>query len=138
VGTVRAARPLAGLLAGAALLLGGCGSDGPVRNHLDDAYELQTESGDTATYLASTAVGATAAAIAGAVPAAARSADGSSEYLRYDDDIVIVSGAPNGSSVRVEDLDEGYRSGRYRHLGPGFDPGSPAGGATDGGPGDEK
>jgi hypothetical protein len=122
----------------AALLLGGCGSDGPVRNHLDDAYELLGESGDTATYLAPTAVGATTAAIAGAVPPAARGADGGSEYLRYDDDIVIVSAAPNGSSVRVEDLDEGYRSGRYRHLGPGFDPGSPAGGATDGGPGDEK
>jgi hypothetical protein len=129
---------VAALAAGAALLLGGCGIGDDVRNHLDDTYELQRTSGDSATYLASTPVGATTAAIVGAVPPAARQADGGSEYLRYDDDIVIVSAAPNGSTVRVEDLDERYRSGHYSYLGPGFNPGSPAGGATDGGPGDGK
>jgi Domain of unknown function (DUF4247) len=138
VDAVRAARPLAGLLAGAALLLSGCGMDDGVRGHIDDAYDLQGTSGDTATYLATAPVAATSAEIAGAVPPAARAADAGSEYLRYEDDIVIVSAAPSGSTVRVEDLDENYRSGHYRHLGPGFDPGSPAGADTDGGPGDEK
>lgn len=122
----------------AALLLGGCGADDDVRDHLDDTYELQDSRGDTATYLAPTPVGTTTAAIVGAVPPAARQADGAAEYLRYDDDIVIVSAAPGGSTVHVEDLDDRYRSGHYAYLGPGFNPGSPAGGATDGGPGDEK
>jgi Domain of unknown function (DUF4247) len=131
--------PLAAVLAvAAALLLGGCGGDGAVRDHIDDAYELQDTTGDTATYLAPTPVGATTAAIAGAVPPAARAADGGAEYLRYEDDIVTVFAAPNGSGIRVEDLDDRYRSGHYSYLGPGFNPGSPAGGATDGGPGDEK
>ena len=124
------------VLVGAVLVLAGCGIGGDVRDHLDDTYDLQGTSGDTATYVAGTAVGATAAAIAGAVNPAARATDGGAEYLRYEDDIVIVSGAPSGSTVVVEDLDERYRNGAYAHLGPGFDPGSPAG--DDGGPGDEK
>jgi len=128
---------VAALAAGAAVLLAGCGIGDDVRDHLDDTYELQGTSGDSATYLAAAPVGATSAAIAGAVPPAARAADGRSEYLRYDEDIVVVSAAPNGSSVLVEDLDGRYRSGHYAYLGPGFDPGSPAG-APDGGPGDEK
>jgi Domain of unknown function (DUF4247) len=128
---------LAALAAGAVLVLGGCGIGDDVRDHIDDNYEMQGTSGDSATYLAATPVGATTADIAGAVPPAARAADSAGEYLRYDDDIVVVSGAPNGSSVLVEDLDGRYRSGHYAHLGPGFDPGSPAG-APDGGPGDEK
>jgi hypothetical protein len=72
------------------------------------------------------------------VPPAARQADGSAEYLRYDDDIVVVSAAPGGSTVVAEDLDSRYRSGHYRHLGSGFDPGSPAGSYSGGGPGDVK
>jgi uncharacterized lipoprotein len=131
------ARRVAALAAVAALLLGGCGVDDDVRDHVDDTYELQGTSGDTATYLATTPVAATAGAIAAAVPPAARATDPAGEYLRYDEDIVVVSPAANGSSVLVEDLDGRYRSGHYRHLGPGFDPGSPAG-APDGGPGDEK
>jgi hypothetical protein len=129
---------LAAALGVAVLLLGGCGIGNDIRDHLDDEYELQGTSGDSATYLAGTPVGATTAAIVSALPPAARQADGSSEYLRYEDDIVIVSAAPNGSTVHVEDLDERYRSGHYSYLGPGFNPGSPAGGATDGGPGDGK
>jgi uncharacterized protein DUF4247 len=139
VDAVRAARPLAGLLAGAALLLGGCGSDDDIRGYLSERYGLNQRNGDTAIYNAiGSPVGATTAAIAGEFPPAARAAEGGSEYLRYEDDIVVVSAIPQGSTVRVEDLDENYRSGRYSHLGPGFDPGSPEGGDTDGGPGDEK
>jgi hypothetical protein len=132
--TARGRLPI--VLAAAVLALGGCGIGGDVRDHLDDTYDLQGTSGDTATYVAGSAAGATAAAIAGAVTPAARAADAGAEYLRYEDDIVIVSGAPAGSRVVVEDLDERYRSGAYAYLGPGFDPGSPAG--DDGGPGDEK
>lgn len=122
----------------AALLLGGCGIGNDIRNHLDDAYDLQSRRADSATYRASTPVGTTAASIAAAVPPAARQADGSAEYLRYDDDIVVVSPSPSGSTVVAEDLDDRYRSGHYRHLGSGFDPGSPAGAAVSGGSGGVK
>jgi hypothetical protein len=134
---VRRGRSFAAVLVVAALL-GGCGAGNDVDDHIERTYELQNRSGDSATYLAATPVGATAAAIAAAVPPAARQADGGAEYLRYDDDIVIVSAAPGGSTVHIEDLDERYRSGYFLFLGPGFRPGSPAGGAISGGPGDSK
>jgi hypothetical protein len=131
-------RALAALVAAAALLLGGCGAGNDIDDHLDATYQVQNRSGDSATYTAATPVGTTVAAIAAAVPPAARQADGGSEYLRYDDDIVIVSAAPTGSTIHLEDLDNRYRSGFFAFLGPGFNPGSPAGGATSGGPGDSK
>lgn len=69
----------------------------------------------------------------------ARASDQGSEYLRYNDDIVIVG--PDGNrpcTVRVEDLDEGYSRGSFIYLGPGFYPGSPSGssGGSSGGPSD--
>jgi len=132
--------PVAAVLAAAAAVsLGACGSDDDVRDYLSETYSFNGSNGDTATYTAlQSPVGSTTATIAGEFPPSARGADGSAEYLRYADDIVIVSAIPQGSSIRVEDLDDGYRSGRYRHLGSGFDPGSPAGSETDGGPGDGK
>jgi hypothetical protein len=71
----------------------------------------------------------------------ARATDRGSEYLRYEDDIVIVgpdSGRP--CSVRVEDQDARYSGGGFIFLGPGFTPGSPAGGSggSPGGPGGSK
>jgi len=68
----------------------------------------------------------------------ARAANGNSEYLRYSSNIVIVG--PDGShpcSIRVEGLNAGYSHGAFIFLGPGFTPGSPAGGAggSPGGPG---
>ncbi|MGB8389392.1 DUF4247 domain-containing protein [Mycobacterium sp.] len=67
----------------------------------------------------------------------ARAASGNNEYLRYSNDIVIVG--PDGNypcSIRVESLSAGYSHGAFIFLGPGFTPGSPAGGAggTPGGP----
>jgi hypothetical protein len=67
----------------------------------------------------------------------AEASDRGAEYLRYSDDIVIVG--PDGSrpcTVRVEDLDQGYSHGSFIYLGPGFNPGSPAGGSggSPGGP----
>lgn len=121
-----------------ATLLAGCGIGRDVRNFVDDTYRLQDRFDDTAVYASPDPVGTTTATIANAVEPAARAADGGSEYLRYDDDIVIVTAAPAGSTVRVEDLDDRYRSGFFVFLGPGFRPGSPAAGAGSGGPGDAK
>lgn len=110
-------------------LLTGCGAGSDVRGFLDDTFDEQSESGDTSTYLAAAPVAAATSQIAGAVPPAAQASDAGSEYLRYDDDIVVVSPASGGSTVRVEDLDGAYRDGSYAYLGQGFTPGSPA--ATD-------
>ncbi|WP_448627983.1 DUF4247 domain-containing protein [Geodermatophilus sp. URMC 64] len=132
------ARRWVGALAVALLLLAGCGSGSRVRSFLDDTYGNATGSGDTRTYRSTDPVGTVTARIADGVRPAARAADGGNEYLRYDDDIVTVSPAANGSTIRVEDLDRRYRSGFFAFLGPGFRPGSPAGGASDGGPGDAK
>jgi hypothetical protein len=134
---VRPRRPLLAVVVAAVLALGGCGFGNDIDDYLDDNYQLQNRNGDNATYSATTPVGATTAAIVGAIPPAARQADGGSEYLRYDDDIVIVSAAPSGSTIHLEDIDERYRSGFFVFLGPGFNPGSPAG-AVSGGPGDAK
>jgi hypothetical protein len=72
---------------------------------------------------------------------AARAANGDSQYLRYSSDIVTVG--PDGThpcSIRVEDLGARYSHGGFIFLGPGFTPGSPAGGGggSPGGPGGTK
>ncbi|MGH3774934.1 MAG: DUF4247 domain-containing protein [Pseudonocardiaceae bacterium] len=131
------ARSLATSLLATALVLTGCGAGNDVRNFIQDTYVLQNRSGDTATYGSNDPVGTTTSRIVGAVNPAARQADGGSEYLRYDDDIVSISAAPGGSTVRVEDLDSRYHGGFFAFLGPGFRPGSPAGSGS-GGPGDVK
>lgn len=130
-------RRLAALLA-ALLLLAGCGSGNDVRGFLGDTYERTSRDGDTDVYASPDPVGTTTTTIVDAVAPAARDSDGGSEYLRYDDDIVIVSASTSGSTVRVEDLDGRYRSGFFAFLGTGFRPGSPAAGGGDGGPGDGK
>jgi Domain of unknown function (DUF4247) len=129
-------RFLATALLAAVLVLAGCGSGNDVRDFIDNTYTLQGRNGDTAVYRSDDPVGTTTSTIANAVNSAARQSDGGSEYLRYDDDIVIVSPDVGGSTVRVEDLDDRYRSGFFAFLGPGFNPGSPAG--SGGGPGDIK
>nr|WP_239521364.1 DUF4247 domain-containing protein [Blastococcus saxobsidens] len=116
----------------------GCGSGGDVRGFLQDTYRLTDSDGDTSVYSSPDPVGTTTAAIVDAVPPAERQADGGNEYLRYSDDIVIVSAAASGSTVRVEDLDGRYRGGFFAFLGPGFRPGSPVGSGGGGGPGDGK
>lgn len=121
---------VAGLVVAGLLVLAGCGST-QVRDFIGGIYTQQSSSGDVATYVSGEGVGPTAARIAGGVPPAARASDAGGEYLRYDDDIVIVQPAGAQSSIRVEDLDGPYRSGRYAYLGSGFDPGSPAGDVDD-------
>ncbi len=71
----------------------------------------------------------------------ARADNDKTEYLRYSNNIVIVG--PDGSrpcSIRLEGLSAGYSHGAFIFLGPGFIPGSPAGGAggRPGGPGGVK
>ncbi|MBC2642368.1 MULTISPECIES: DUF4247 domain-containing protein [unclassified Rhodococcus (in: high G+C Gram-positive bacteria)] len=106
-----------------------CG--GGVRDYIADTYALQNTAGDAKTYTSKDPVGTTVSNIVSEEQPAARKADGGSEYLRYDDDIVTVSAGPGGGSlVRVEDIDGRYRSGGFAYLGPGFNPGSPAGGAS--------
>lgn len=122
----------------AVLVLAACSGSSDVRRFLADTYRLERTDGDTSTYSSDEPVGTTVARIVERQQPAARQADGGAEYLRYDDDIVVVSAAPGGSTVRVEDLDEGYRGGAFIFLGPGFTPGSPAGGGGAGGPGDVK
>lgn len=119
------------------LVLTGCGSGTDVRSFLGNSYALQNRTGDIATYSSTAPVGVTTSRIVNALNPATRAADGGSEYLRYNNDIVSVSAAPGGgSTVRVEDIGGRYRNGFFGFLGPGFNPGSPAGGS--GGPGDIK
>lgn len=120
-------------VAGVLLLLVGCSGSSDIRRFLDGTYQRVSAQGDSATYSSSDPVGTTVSRLVSHAQPAARQADGGSEYLRYDDDIVIVSAAPGGSSIRVEDLDDGYRGGAFIFLGPGFTPGSPAGGSGGGG-----
>ncbi|MDN5932217.1 MAG: DUF4247 domain-containing protein [Pseudonocardia sp.] len=113
-------------LAVALALLAGCGAGSDVRGFLADAFDEQSESGDSSTYLAAAPVPAATSQITSAVPPAAQASDAGSQYLRYDDDIVVVSPGSGGAAVRVEDLDGPYSDGAYAYLGPGFTPGSPA------------
>lgn len=131
------ARSVATALIATALVLAGCGFDNDVRDFIDNTYALQNRFGDTAIYASDDPVGPTTSTIINAVNPAARAADGGSEYLRYDDDIVIVSAALGGSTIRVEDLDDRYRGGFFAFLGAGFRPGAPGTGFG-GGPGDVK
>lgn len=126
------------VLAVALLAVAGCSNGGDkVREHLRDTYERVEHSGDTEVFSADDPIGTATAGIVGVAPPAARQADGGNEYLRYDGDIVIVSpAAGGGSTVRVEDLGGRYSSGFFAFLGPGFNPGSPAGRV--GGPGGAK
>jgi len=136
-----AVRPLtrAGAVVLAVLLLAACSGTSDVRRFLADTYQPERSDGDTLTYSSDDPVGTTVTRIVEREQPAARQADGGSEYLRYDDDIVTVSASPGGSTIRIEDLDDGYRGGAFIFLGPGFNPGSPAGGlGGGGGPGDVK
>jgi hypothetical protein len=67
---------------------------------------------------------------------AARGANGSVQYLRYNNMVIVGRDGDHPCSIRVEPLSAGYNHGAYRFLGPGFTPGSPSGssGGTPGGP----
>lgn len=123
-----------GLVIGAVLCLVLAASLGPnIRSHLGEEY---TAYGDSR-YTCDGTPKQAAEDIAEFQSPIAEASDRGSEYLRYSDDIVIVG--PDGNrpcTVRVEDLDAGYSGGSFIFLGPGFNPGSPAGGSggSPGGP----
>lgn len=119
----------------AVALLTACSGQSDIRKFIADTYEQRSSTRDTATFASTDPVGTTTARIVQRKEPAARQADGGAEYLRYDDDIVIVSPDPAGSSIRVEDLGGGYSGGAFVFLGPGFNPGSPSGGVRGGGGG---
>lgn len=130
-------RALGALAIATMLLTAGCG--GGVRDHIADKYAHRGTQGDIATYYSPDPVGTTVERIVRDDAPAARKADGSNEFLRYNDDIVTVGPAPGGgSTINVEDLDGRYRSGHFTYLGTGFTPGSPAAGNTSGGSGSAK
>ena len=122
----------------ALVLLTACGHNGDIRSYLREEFGSSSRAGESETWQNNRPVGTVTAAIVGDREPLARRADGGNEYLRYDDDVVIVSAAPGGGSqILAEDLDSGrYRAGAFAYLGPGFSPGSPVPG--DGGPGDSK
>lgn len=135
---------LAGGLAVAAtvcLVLGISLQSRDIKSHIAGTYRQYSTDADGARYACDGSPGAVADQVAAYQPPEARASDSGSEYLRYDDDIVIV-GPDQGRpcSVRVEDTDARYSSGGFIFLGPGFFPGSPAGGSSGspGGPGGTK
>jgi Domain of unknown function (DUF4247) len=108
-----------------------------VRTHLTDNYREYNRDADGIRYACDGTPGTVASNIAGQHEPEARATDLDSVYMRYEDDIVIVG--PDGNrpcSIRVEDVDARYSGGGFIFLGPGFTPGSPAGGSggSPGGP----
>ena len=126
---------LAAALAGSSvlclILAASMGRD--VRSHVGEQYQAYGDNRYTCTGTPAQA----ANELAQYQEPEARASDRGSEYLRYEDDVAIVG--PDGGrpcTVRMESLDEGYSHGAFIFLGPGFTPGSPAGGSggSPGGP----
>jgi len=112
-----------------------------VGSYIASHYQEYSRDADGTRYACSGSPAQVANTLAGYETPAARASSGGTEYLRYDEDIVTVG--PDGThscSIRVEDLGAGYSHGAFIFLGPGFTPGSPAGGAggIPGGPGGTK
>jgi Domain of unknown function (DUF4247) len=119
------------------LLLGISLQSKDIRSHVVSTYREYSRDGDGARYVCDGSPRAVADQISAYQSPEARASDRGSEYLRYADDMVIVG--PDGGrpcSVRVEDINSRYSSGGFIFLGPGFFPGSPAGGSggSPGGP----
>ena len=110
-----------------------------IHSYMDGRYERYSQDADGARYWCggnSPQQVASQLATDYAEPQA-QASDRGTEYLRYDDDIVTVGPDANGEcGIRVEDTDARYSSGGFIFLGPGFTPGSPAGGSggSPGGP----
>lgn len=135
------------LLAGGLALLGavflflGLSRMSDVRSYVAKNYQQYASDTRGDRYACDESPSAVAAKLAAEKTPEARATDRGTEYLRYDDYIVAVGADSSRScSIRVEDLAAGYSGGSYVFLGPGFTPGSPAGGSggSPGGPDDAK
>jgi hypothetical protein len=109
-----------------------------IRSYVSGNYQQYAGTGNGARYTCTGSPSDVADNLADAQDPDAQAQHGTSQYLRYDDDIVVVG--PDGSrpcAIRVESLNEGgYHQGSYIFLGPGFFAGSPSGsaGGSPGGP----
>jgi hypothetical protein len=107
-----------------------------IRSYIGDNYQQYAGSGDDTRYVCNDAPDDTADDLADQQDPDAQAADRGTQYLRYDDDIVVVG--PDGNhrcTIRVEGLGAGYSQGSFMFLGAGFFAGSPsssAGGSTGG------
>lgn len=113
-----------------------------IRSHVAENYAAYSHGAEATSYECTGSPSEVADRLAGYQRPEARATDRGIEYLRYDDDIVIVG--PDGGrpcTIRVEDVrGSRYSGGGFIFLGPGFFPGAPAGGAggSPGGPGGTK
>lgn len=124
------------------LVLGISMQNRDIRTHVAENYAAYSHGAEASSYECSGSPSEVADRLAAYQRPEARATDRGTEYLRYDDDIVIVG--RDGSrpcTIRVEDVrGSRYSGGGFIFLGPGFFPGSPAGGAggSPGGPGGSK
>lgn len=127
-------------VAGAVFLLLGLSRMSDVRSYTAKNYPQYSSDARGTRYACNESPSAVAATLVAEKAPEARGSDRGIEYLRYDDYIVTVGADGQRScSILVEDLAAGYSAGSYVFLGPGFTPGSPAGGSggSPGGPDDD-
>ncbi|MCV7279760.1 DUF4247 domain-containing protein [Mycolicibacterium flavescens] len=126
----------------ACLIMGVSLQNRDIRTHVAENYAAYSRSGEATSYECDGSPTEVADRLADYQSPEARATDRGTEYLRYQDDIVIVG--PDGDrpcTIRVEDVrGSRYMGGGFIFLGPGFFPGAPAGGSggSSGGPGGSK
>lgn len=129
------------LVAGVVCLIVGVAMLPNIRTHVAERYPMYRTNAGGTNYECEGSPATVADQLADYQRPEARATSGASTYLRYDDDIVIVGPDQHRPcSIRVEDTNARYSHGGFIFLGPGFYPGSPAGGAggSPGGPGGAK
>ncbi|SEH87092.1 protein of unknown function [Mycolicibacterium rutilum] len=126
----------------ACLVLGISLQNRDIRTHIEENYAAYSRTTEADSYECTGSPSEVADRLAEYQSPEARASDRGTEYLRYEDDIVIVGPAGDRPcTIRVEDVRGGrYMGGGFIFLGPGFFPGAPAGGSggSPGGPGGTK
>lgn len=122
----------------ACLLLGTSLQNRDIRSYVAENYAAYSHGAEASSYECTGSPAQVADRLADYRRPEARATDRGVEYLRYEDDIVIVGpGGNRPCTIRVEDIrGSRYSGGGFIFLGPGFFPGSPAGGSggSPGGP----